>query len=260
VIDGQGLMRMTGNSPRFHVNSLGGEKGLSQNFINVEFTAYYRRLGSDGPAYGGMVVGLRSGVLGHASTGGNDCDATTYYARFRHDGKWDFEKELKHPTSDYWSGTGFHKQDPLWGGKSLPENCWIGMKFIARNIEPIADSAITESPSVRLELYIDSTSEGEGNTEITGGHWKKVGEVVDEGNWPAAPGLIEGCLYSDPKTIISKGNGTVLWRTDGDEAEYKWVSIREIDPKLDPTTLRPRSPKYRYQIHPKEGNRTALRS
>lgn len=218
VIDGNGVMRMTGDSPRFHVNGLRTTKGAAQFFLNTEFTAYYRRIGNDGQAWGGMVVGVRSDPLGHASGGGDDCDATTYYARFRHDGKWDFEKELKHPTSDYWSGSGFHTQDPLWGGRPLPESRWIGMKYVVRNFD--GDS------KVRLELWIDSTTGGEGPQ---GGAWEKVGEAVDAGNWPAAPGPIAGCGYSDPKTVISRGHGTVLWRTDGDEAEYKKVSIREID-------------------------------
>ena len=34
---------------------------------------------------------------------GDLCNATTYYARFRYDGKWDFEKEPKHPGSYYTS-------------------------------------------------------------------------------------------------------------------------------------------------------------
>lgn len=218
-IDGNGIMNMSGGSPRFHINSLLNKKVPAQHFLNTEFTAYYRRIGTTGPAYGGMVAGARSGPLGHASQGGNDCDATTYYARFRHDGKWDFEKELKHPASDYWSGSGFHKQDPLWGGMPMPENKWIGMKYIVYNTD--------NNSKVKLELYIDTISNGD---PITGGYWEKVGEVTDEGNWPAATSIITGCSYSDPKTIIVEGHGTFLLRTDGDQAEYKMVSIREIIP------------------------------
>ncbi|MCX7725235.1 MAG: hypothetical protein N2053_00150, partial [Chitinispirillaceae bacterium] len=102
-IDGKGTMTMSGEGPRFHINSLRNSKGVTQFFRDVEFTAYYQRKGRNGKSYGGMVVGVRSGPLGHGSSGGNNCDATTYYARFRNDGKWDFEKELKHPNSTYWS-------------------------------------------------------------------------------------------------------------------------------------------------------------
>lgn len=226
VIDGQGVMRMTGDGPRFHINSLRDTKGAAQFFLNTEFTAYYRRIGADGANWGGMVVGVRSDPLGHASSGGDDCNATTYYARFRHDGKWDFEKELKHPTSDYWSGSGFHTQDPLWGGQPLPENRWIGMKYLAYNIS---------ATQVKLELYIDSTTNGEGTG---GGDWKKVGEVIDQGSWPAAPSAISGCTYTDQNTVIAQGHGTILMRTDGDEAEYKKLSVREIDPRSPTSSLR----------------------
>ncbi|MEN9355779.1 MAG: hypothetical protein RL318_3104, partial [Fibrobacterota bacterium] len=82
-IDGAGTMTMSGSGPRFHINSTDSSKVGAQRFLNTEFTAYYLHKGSAGQNYGGMVVGARSGPLGHASSGGNDCDATTYYARFR---------------------------------------------------------------------------------------------------------------------------------------------------------------------------------
>jgi hypothetical protein len=214
-IDGKGTMRMSGSGPRFHINSLDSSKVPPQFFRDVEFTAYYRRRGTQGKDWGGMVAGVRSGPLGHASEGGDNCDATTYYARFRNDGKWDFEKELKHPGSDYWSGSGFHTQDPLWGGAPLPLDKWIGMKFIAYNID--------DNSKVRLELYIDSSSWGYSGKEL----WEPVGTVIDSGNWPS--GDVNGCDY-EQNAIILEGNGTVLMRTDGDTAIYKWVSVREIDP------------------------------
>ncbi len=217
-IDGKGAMMMSGGSPRFHINSMRTKKVSEQFFLNTEFTAYYRRIGNSGPAYGGMVVGARTGPLGHASSQGNDCDASTYYCRFRHDGKWDFEKELKHPTSDYWSGSGFHTQDPLWNGNPLPPNIWIGMKYIIYNIE--------NNTKVKMEVYIDSVSNG---NPKNGGVWVKVGEVIDQGNWPVQSLAIIGCNYTDPKKMILVGHGTFLMRTDGDQAEYKMVSIREID-------------------------------
>lgn len=219
-IDGKGTMTMSGDGPRFHINSLDTAKDVSQFFRDIEFTAYYMRQGTTGKNWGGMVVGLRSGSLGHASSGGNDCDATTYYARFRNDGKWDFEKELKHPGSTYWSGSGYSTQDALWNGKPLPVNRWIGMKFIAFNIE--------NDSKVKLDLYIDSVSNG---NPANGGAWQKVGTVIDSGSWPS--GDVSGCTYTQ-NSIILKGNGTILMRTDGDTAVYKSVSVREVD--IAPTT------------------------
>ena len=63
---------------------------------------------------------------------------------------------------------------------------------------------------------------------------KKVGQVIDNGNFPASSTAITGCTFSDPKTIILQGHGTFLWRTDIDQAEYKMVSIREIDASKTP--------------------------
>jgi hypothetical protein len=217
-IDGKGVMNMSGGGPRFHINSLRTTKVAGQFFLNTEFTGYYRRIGTSGADYGGMVVGVRSGPLGHASSGGDDCDATTYYARFRNDGNWDFEKELKHPTSEYRSTSGIHTHEKLWNGHSLPENRWIGMKYIVYNIE--------NNTKVKLELYIDSTTNG---TVKDGGVWEKVGEVVDNGDWPAAPSTITGCSYSNQNLVIAEGHGTILMRTDGDGAEYTMVSVREIE-------------------------------
>ena len=47
IIDGQGMMSMAGG-PRFHINSLRTKKVPAQFFLNTEFTAYYRRIGSGG--------------------------------------------------------------------------------------------------------------------------------------------------------------------------------------------------------------------
>lgn len=224
-IDGSGVLRLSGGAPRFHLNSLKTSGTGSQFLLNTEFTAYWRHWGNTATDYGGLVVGARSGPLGHASSGGDDCDATTYYARFRNDGKWDFEKELKHPTSDYWSGGGFHTQSPLWGGARSPVKRWIGMKYLVWN-RP-------DGKGVHLEMWIDSVSAG----DVTKAVWQKVGSVEDTGNFAAASGPISGCAYQSERTVISQGHGTFLWRTDGDTAEYKYVSVREIVPPSDPAAV-----------------------
>ncbi|HNY30593.1 MAG TPA: hypothetical protein PKO15_06870 [Fibrobacteria bacterium] len=224
-IDGTGTLRLSGGSPRFHLNSLKIGATGSQFFLNTEFTTYYRHWGNTKTDYGGLVVGARSGPLGHASSGGDDCDATTYYARFRNDGKWDFEKELKHPSSDYWSGGGFHTQSPLWGGSRSPTGRWFGMKYLVWN-RP-------DGKGVHLEAWIDSVSGG----DVAKAVWKKVGAVEDTGTFAAAASAISGCTYTDERTIISQGHGTFLWRTDGDTAEYKYTSLREIVPPSDPSGI-----------------------
>ena len=107
------------------------------------------------------------------------------------------------------------KQDPLWGGKKLPENKWIGMKYILANIN--------NDSNVRLRMYIDSISNG---NPVNGGEWQLVGDITDNGtNWQGAD--ISGCSYTNNfMPIISGGN--VILRTDNDTAQYKMVSVREI--------------------------------
>lgn len=215
-IDGEGSMQMNWNDgPRFHLNGLNGS--TPQFFLNAELTAYFMRDASGGKDYGGMVVGMRSGPLGHGSNGGDDCDATTYYARFRNDGKWDFEKEWKHPDSYYRTDSAVGLQEPLWGGSPLPIGKWIGMKYIVYN---------KDSATVRLELYIDSTSNA-----TPPGNWEPVGVVEDAGaDFRGASGpTISGCSHSDAYAPILRGGGTVLFRSDGDHPFYKFVTLREID-------------------------------
>lgn len=242
IIDGEGVMQMLPKSPRFHINSLASGASLQQFYRDVEFTAYYRRgeasVGNGEKDYGGMVLGLRSGPLGHGSSGGNNCDASTYYARIRHDGKWDFEKEWKHPSSYYQSMGVIGKQTPLWGGKRLEANRWIGMKFVIYNLD---------ETSVKMEMYIDSTSGGVPdklpNGNPANAKWELVGTAIDAGkDWSGVGrdvATVEGCAeyngLTDAYAPILEGHGTALMRTDSPvdnavQAEYKFVSIREIDP------------------------------
>jgi hypothetical protein len=208
-VDGQGVLRMGGEGPRFHINSLCNDKGQTQFFRDVEFTAYFKHTGPSGANWGGMVLGARSGPTAHGS-GGDLCDATTYYTRFRNDGSWDFEKEIKHPTCypSWWS-------QALWGGNPLPLDRWIGIKYLVYNIE--------NNTRVKLEAYIDTLSNG---NPVNGGEWEKVGETVDSGGWTA--GSFTGCDY-ETDAIILEGHGSLLMRTDNDTAYYKMVSIREIE-------------------------------
>ena len=219
-VDGQGTMQMLGSGPRFHINGQQSWATNKQQFQNVEYTGYFKRDALGGENYGGMVVGVRSGALGHGSSGGNNCDAHTYYARFRNDGKWDFEKEWKHPGSYYRSTSGVGHQDPLWGGAVLPVDKWIGMKYIVYN---------KDASTVRLEVYIDSTTNA-----TPPGKWELVGVAEDAGlDWSGASygvATIDGCSYTDAKAAILQAGDAIIMRSDNDHPYYKYVSVREIDP------------------------------
>lgn len=211
-----GTLDMSGGQPRLYINPFLAGDSDPQNaeyfFENVEFTGYFRRLSETGAAYGGFTVGVRSGPLGHGSADGDDCDATTYYSRLRNDGQWQFQKELKHPDSAVVASKTVFSNEPL------PLNQWIGMKFV---VYTLADGA------VRLQAWIDF-SEAE-----AGGDWQLLGEYLDDGQWlvDADYGSLsaEGCQYGENK-IISPGGGTVFVRNTDGHGEYKWLSVREINP------------------------------
>lgn len=177
-IDGKGTMRLKGAGPRFHINSTAqfsgpgpADKVPPQSFLNVEATGYYRRLTTGGAAYDGAEIQVRTGPLAHGSQGGNACDATGYAARFRDDGNWDFEKELKHPGSGVYS-TRSGSGAPLFGAGTIPLNRWFGMKFLVYNLEG--------GSQVRLELYIDSVSDVGAAAPAGGGHWNLMGAMIHD--------------------------------------------------------------------------------
>jgi hypothetical protein len=213
TVDGAGVMRMGGGEPRFYID---GTSATPRAFFrDVEFTGYHMRIGADGAAYGGFVVGFRSGAEGHGSAG-DPCDANTYYLRLRHDGRWDIAKELRHPDAQV------GKSGSLFAG-GLPPERWLGMKALVRN-RP-------DGESVRLELFVDSVSGG----DTAAARWDKVGELVDSGQWKApAP----GCAYPESSVIV-EGGGVVLVRNTGvQEVRYRHLRLREIAGPLG--TRRPR--------------------
>lgn len=217
TIDGNGVMEMGGGKqPRMYINPYPSKKTTkpAQFFKNIEATVYYQRKGNDGASVGGLIIGLRSGPSGHSSKSysrdSDYCDASTYYARFRHDGRWDFYKELKHPDG---ASSGYNTYLP---GKKLPSNKWIGMKYLAYNIE--------NNTKVKLELYIDTTSNGDISN---GGEWTLLGEKIDDGNWATKD--VTGCTYNNNKVILNGGGIAIIRNTGAKRAEYKYLSIREID-------------------------------
>lgn len=226
-VDGKGSLVLKGAGPRFHINSTGLYAGTPppakvapQAFLDLEATGYARRLSAGGSARDGMEIQVRTGPLAHGSPGGDPCDATGYAARFRDDGNWDWEKELKHPDSKVYSTkAGFSA--PLFPGKTVPIGKWIGMKFLTYNVDGGAH--------VRLETYIDTVSDVSNGPPADGGHWEKVGAMVDDGtDFPG--GDVGGCSGLVPDMAITQGHGTLLLRTDDEACEWKFLSVREIDP------------------------------
>lgn len=203
TITGDGRLRMGGVEPRIYIQS------NTQNpvfFRDTEFTAYFRRIGTDGPSNGGLMMGTRSGVNGH---GGNNCLATTYYFGIRYPGTWVFYKEVVHPDGANGSSGRLFANNAV-----MPSNVWYGVKFLAYNIPG--------TNHVKLEGWVDLNSNGNPNQSTV---WTKVAEITDSGNWTVPVG---NCGVPG-NYIITQGNGTPFIRNSGiTEAQYKMVSVREI--------------------------------
>lgn len=199
TINGDGTLTMTGSQPRLYVGTVD-----EHPWLNVEVTVYYQRIEDDDTNWAGLVVGARGGPDGH---GGDNCTATTYYARFRQDGTADVEKELEHPASASQGSTS------IWDGADPPFDTWIGLKYVVTNVDA--------GQAVRLRVFRDMTD------GVDGGTWEPIIDYTDAGGW-APP---HNCGYADD-LIITEGGGIVFVRNTGllgDGARYKWVTIREIE-------------------------------
>ena len=201
-----GTLTMSGSQPRLYIYPY-----EATGWRDVEFTVYYMRVADDATAWGGLVVGARSGADGHTS--GTPCDAHTYYSRMRHDGAFDFEKELMHTPS---STRNRVEPEQAWPPDGvLPTNQWIGWKYVIFN----------DGQGVHLESYRDLT-EG-----VDGGDWIRVNQADDHGGWFTDT----TCSAHTPTNgesdqLILDGGVSFIRNTGVTDARYRWITVREIQP------------------------------
>lgn len=202
-----GVLRMGGKYPRMYIQSNDNNNPLT--FRDTEFTAYFKRIGTDGNDFSGLMMGTRAGVNGHDLN--DKCNASTYYLSVRRTGEWLFYKELVHPD-----GANSVIRGWVFPSKArLESDVWYGVKFLVYNVP--------NTNHVKLEAWVELNSNG--NPTSSAAVWRKVGEMVDGGNWIAPVG---DCNIPGD-TIINPGKGTPFIRNNEvGEARYKMVSVREI--------------------------------
>ena len=198
---GKGVMSLTGFAPRYRV---------LENFQNVNVTVYAKRIEElKDLDFAGFQIGARSHHYAD-----NTCGANTYYGQLTYDGRVSFEKELFHGLGDdaFYPDVG----DPsaqVYAFDGVPRNQWIGMQFLVRTVPD----------GVLLQLYLD---------KLDNGHWQKVLEYKDDGNWPVSTGhrnMNKICEGYYPKNKVLTEPGFVFIRNDGlGRADYRDFVIKEL--------------------------------
>lgn len=171
--------------------------------------------------------GFESVVRTQHNPDSDDCNTRGYGARLTLDGDCDIEKEQSHNKG---ANSQSYKEYPWGQSGNIPLNKWIGHKFIARDIG--------DQSSVHLELYFDTTSNGDPAMQ----KWEKLIDYVDYDGKEWDSQASEWCCNDHKDKSLRGINATsqryVYIRSDAvDPQYYKWITIREIDPELDQTGM-----------------------
>ncbi len=212
-IPGDGTARSSGALIRFYIGT------PDKKWLNTEVTVYAMRVSEMGrePGSAGFDFQTRTGdghLEGpHRNEAGLDrqCDGHAYSYSLRFDGRAVLQKELKHPT--YTSQV----TKPLWKGRPLPRNQWVGIKVITYDLP---------GGRVKQELWLDLTDGANGGT------WKKVHEHLDTGGWGISPEVAATCRIAADQRITTPEPLIILRNHGIREQRYKKATIREIQPPV----------------------------
>jgi len=210
-----GMMAITGSTPRIYIRNSNVEGDVLPSSVkkwgNVEIT-FYANTTNPGSSvgYAGIEAVARTNHMPDSAL----CGTRGYGGKINFDGRAQFEKECCHGHGNKQAATVY----PFPNKGKMPNNTWIGYKFIVRGCE--------NNTKCKLELYMDMTD------GLNGGDWKLLTEFIDTDGWssdtPSCCDAHKGKVLLPP---FQQSNYTVYLRSDDlGEQLYKKLSVREIDP------------------------------
>jgi hypothetical protein len=138
------------------------------------------------------------------------CLGSAYHGNIYVTGRVHVEKETTH-TAGYAAARG----ETNAGALGATSGGWFGFKFVLRNVNG--------GRNVVSELFLDANADGQ---------WMDVARIEDAGDW-LAPGL-DGCdappFRYTPSQVLDWAGPWVTFRSDAIDMDFKWLSVREIDP------------------------------
>jgi hypothetical protein len=181
-----------------------GYMQAANDWKNVEITGYVK-LNAYSVSDENFAWYARGGK--HTGEGLPDgCEGSAYKGDLHYNGRGRFAKEQWHVKYFYTADRNYTSYGSIRGR-------WVGFKTVMYNT---VDS--TGKTVVRLEDWID---ENANNT------WKLVETRVDSGGWGDAG---EGCNGAPDQIIIWGGPIATFRWDDATDVDFKWLSVREIQP------------------------------
>ena len=157
---------------------------------------------------------------------GRWCESTKYNTNAYFTGRVKFEKCLQHTN-------GYSSHNPEKTGALSPANwkgVWTGFKCVYYNI-PGSTNVRGTGPQVKVEMYADQGD----NSTAPSNQWKKVIEAIDDGSGNVFSGPRGSYVCgSDHLIPVSWGGPLAIFRWDHLDAEFRWLSIYELDPAVKP--------------------------
>ena len=201
-----GSWRISTPVVRMNVNTLEGET----NWKNVEMTGYAKIAGVISNSSNKVI---ENDLTWYARGGKHNqeipCEATAYMGGLYDNGKVGWKKEL-------WFVGGYTDERQSAKVTNSLVDRWVGWKVVIYNIN--------DNSEVKLESYIDNT-----NTN----YWIKVTDLVDDGGWYAKmpdSHFFDAECSKDKDFIITNSGSTATFRSDNLIWDFKYLSIREIEP------------------------------